>query len=203
MRPDRPITAMLRRDFNTDLQIIDLVWIDPAAFGISNSAESNVKNLLADAGRNVVLVRAESNFPQILADVKDNNVRVIPIGERGRLFKREGWMLWLGLQGKLQRRHVFYTSWMARFCLVVLLLPIKCRLFAHDLNSYRARVHDARYPQPSLLSRLHQMLSIKRATIVQCFARSVARQLKLARGDTSVVGDQTVRVIPPPDVEKR
>ena len=128
--------------------------------------------------------------------MKDNNVRVIAIGERARLFKREAWMLWLVLRAKLQRRHVFYTSWMARFCLVVLLLPIKCRLFAHDLNSYRARVHDAKYPQPSFLSRLHQMLSIKRANVVQCFARSVARQLKLLRRDTIAVGDQTVRVIP-------
>jgi glycosyltransferase involved in cell wall biosynthesis len=203
MRPDRPITAMLRRNFKTDVQIVDLVWIDPAAFGIYTSAESNIKNLLADAGTNVVLVRAESNFAQILADVKDNNVRVIAIGERARLFKREAWMLWLVLRAKLQRRHVFYTSWMARFCLVVLLLPIKCRLFAHDLNSYRARVHDAQYPQPSFLSRFHQMLSIKRANVVQCFARSVARQLKLVRRDTIAVGDQTVRVIPAPGAETR
>ncbi len=199
----KPLTAMLRRDFNTDLQIIDLVWIDPAAFGISTSAESNIKNLMADAGTNIVLVRAESNFPQILADVKDSNVRVIAIDRRGRLFKREAWMLWLVLRGKLQRRHVFYTSWMARFCLVALLLPIKSRLFAHDLNSYRARVHDANYPQPSLLSRLHQMLSIRRATVVQCFARSVARQLGLVRRDTVAVGDQTVRVMAPADAEKR
>ncbi|HEY1979947.1 MAG TPA: hypothetical protein VGH13_07655, partial [Xanthobacteraceae bacterium] len=111
---------MLRRDFKTDLQIIDLIWIDPAAFGIYTSAESNIKNLLADAGTNVVLVRAESSFAQILAELKDKNVRVIAIGEPGRLFKREAWMLWLVLRAKLQRRHVFYTSWMARFCLVVL-----------------------------------------------------------------------------------
>src|ERR1700744_4520871 len=137
MRPDRPITAMLRRDFNTDLQIVDLVWIDPAAFGISTSAESNIKNLLADAGTNVVLVRAESNFAQILAqnpaDLKNGNVRVIALSEPARLLKREAWMLWLVLRAKLQRRHVFYTSWMARFCLGVLLLPIKCRLLAPRL----------------------------------------------------------------------
>src|ERR1700677_300063 len=109
---------MLRRDFKTDIQIVDLIWIDPAAFGISTSAESNIKNLLADAGTTVVLVRAESNFPQILADVKEGNVRVIAISEPGRLLKREAWMVWLVLRAKLQRRHVFYTSWMARFCLV-------------------------------------------------------------------------------------
>jgi hypothetical protein len=194
---------MLRRDFKTDLQIVDLVWIDPAAFGISTSAESNIKNLLADAGTNVVLVRAESNFAEILGGLKGDNVRVIALSEPARLLKREAWMLWLVLQGKLQRRHVFYTSWMARFCLVVLLLPIKCRLFAHDLNSYRARVHDANYPQPSFLSRLHQMLSIKRANVVQCFARSVARQLKLLRRDTITVGDQTVGVMAPFAAEKR
>src|SRR5580704_11646541 len=50
--------AMLRRNFQTDIQIVDLVWIEPAAFGLTTGAESNIKNLLADAGTNVVLVRA-------------------------------------------------------------------------------------------------------------------------------------------------
>jgi hypothetical protein len=195
--------AMLRRDFRTDIQIVDLVWIEPAAFGLTAGAESNIKNLIADAGTNVFLVRAESSFVQVLDDLKDDNVRVIAIGERMRLLKREAWMLWLVLRAKLQRRHVFYTSWMARLCFVVLLLPIKCRVFAHDLNSYRARAHNAKYPQPSFPSRVHQILSIKRPTVVQCFARSVARQLKLLRSDKIIVCDQTVRVIAPVNVEKR
>jgi hypothetical protein len=194
---------MLRRNFQTDIQIVDLVWIEPAAFGLTNGAESNVRNLVADAGTNVFLVRKESSFVQVLADLKEDNIRVVAISEPARLLKREAWMLWLVLHAKLQRRHVFYTSWMARLCFVVLLLPIKCRVFVHDLNSYRARVHDAEFPQPSFLSRLHQILSIKRPTVVQCFARSVARQLKLLRSDAIVVGGQTVRVIAPGAAEKR
>ena len=194
---------MLRRNFQTDIQIVDLIWIEPAALGLTTGAESNIRNLVADAGTNVFLVRAESSFVQVLADLKDANVRVIAIGEWARLLKREAWMLWLVLRAKLQRRHVFYTSWMARICFVVLLLPIKCRVFVHDLNSYRARVHDAKYPQPSFLSRFHQILSIKRPTVVQCFARSVARQLKLLRSDAVIVGDQTVRVIAPVAATKR
>jgi glycosyltransferase involved in cell wall biosynthesis len=84
-----------------------------------------------------------------------------------------------------------------------LLLPIKCRLFVHDLNIFRARIHDRRFQQPSWLSRFHQYLSIKRATVVQCFARSVARQLKLLRRDTIAIVGQTVRIVPPARSEKR
>jgi hypothetical protein len=194
---------MLRRNFQTDIQIVDLVWIDPAAFGLATSAESNIKNLIADAGRNVVLVRARSNFAQILADRDDDNVQLIAIDGPALLIKREAWVLWLTLHAKLRRRHIFYTSWLPRICLAVLLLPIKCRVFIHDLNIFRPRAHDAKFPQPSFPSRLHQYLSIKRATLVQSFARSVARQLKLLRGDKITIGDQTVRIIAPGSTDKR
>jgi glycosyltransferase involved in cell wall biosynthesis len=98
---------------------------------------------------------------------------------------------------------VFYTSWLPRLCFSVLLLPIKCRLFVHDLNIFRARIHDEKFRQPSWFSRVHQYLSIKRATVVQCFARSVARQLKLLRRDTIAIVGQTVRIVAPARSEKR
>ena len=189
---------MLRRNFATDLQIIDLLWIDPAALGLAAGAEANIKNLVADSGTNAVLVRAESNFAATLADEDPDKVRIIAIGGPGRCIKREAWVLWLTLRAKLQRRHVFYTSWVPRLCVSVLVLPIKCRVFVHDLNIWRARIYDAPFKQPSFLSRLHQYLSIKRANVVQCFARSVARQLGLLRRELISIVGQTVCIVPPP-----
>jgi glycosyltransferase involved in cell wall biosynthesis len=189
--------AMLRRNFQTDIQIVDLLWINPAALGLAAGAEANIKNLLADSGTNVVLIRAESNFATTLADQDPDRVRVIAIGEPGRRIKREAWVLWLTLRAKLQRRHIFYTSWVPRLCASVLVLPVKCRVFVHDLNIWRARIYDARFRQPSFPSRLHQYLSIKRANVVQCFARSVGRQLGLLRREPIPVGGQTVRILQP------
>jgi glycosyltransferase involved in cell wall biosynthesis len=193
---------MLRRNFQTDIQIVDLIWIDPAAMGLAAGAEANVKNLLADAGTTIVLIRAGSSFAATLADQDPDRVRVITISATLRRVKREAWVLWLTLRAKLQRRHIFYTSWVPRLCLLVLLLPIKCRAFVHDLNISRKRIYDARFQQPRLLSRLHQFLSIKRATVVQCFARSVARQLGLSRREPIPIVGQTVRVAPPAQVER-
>lgn len=185
------------------IQIVDFVWIDPAARGLATSAEANVKNLLADAESNYVLVCAELNFAGILADQDRDKVHIIPITKRGRLWKREAWVAWLAAHALLSDRDVLYSSWLPRLCLCALLLPIECRLFVHDLNIFRRRIYDARFSQPSFLSRLHQYLSIKRATIVQCFARSVARQLKLLRDDEIAVVDQTVRIVPPGGGVKR
>jgi glycosyltransferase involved in cell wall biosynthesis len=186
-----------------DTQIVDLVWIDPAAIGLATGAAANIKNLLADAQTNYVLLRAESNFPEILADQNSGRVHLVRIGGTGRLLKRELWVVWLVAQAMLGGRSAFYTSWLPRLCFSVLLLPIKCRLFVHDLNIFRGRIHDGKFRQPSWLSRLHQYLSIKRATVVQCFARSVARQLKLLRRDKIAVVGQTVRIVPPDRSEKR
>lgn len=185
------------------LQIIDFVWIDPAALGLATSAEANVKNLLADAESNYVLVCAELNFSRILADQDRNKVHIIAITKRARLLKREVWVASLAAHALLSNWDVLYSSWLPRLCLCALLLPIKCRLFVHDLNIFRKRIYDAKFRQPSLLSRLHQYLCIKRATIVQCFARSVARQLKLLRNDDIPVVDQTVRIVSPADCVKR
>src|ERR1700692_2377901 len=160
-RPRRP--AMLRRNFHTDIQIVDLIWIDPAAMGLTAGAEANVKNLLADSGTNVVLIRAGSSFAETLADQDPDKVRVVAIGATLRRVKREAWVLWLIFGAKLQRRHIFYTSWVPRLCLSALFLPIKCRAFVHDLNIYRKRIYDAQFVQPRFLSRLHQYFSIKRA----------------------------------------
>jgi glycosyltransferase involved in cell wall biosynthesis len=191
--------AMLRHD----AQIVDFIWIDPAAIGLSTGAAANLKNLLADAQFNYVLLRAESNFAEVLADQDPGRVQLIKIGGAGRLLVREFWVLRLALRTKLRGGDIFYTSWLPRLCFSALLLPIKCRLFVHDLNIFRARIHDRRFQQPSWLSRFHQYLSIKRATIVQCFARSVARQLKLLRRDTIAIVGQTVRIVPPARSEKR
>jgi len=184
------------------IQIIDFVWIDPAAMGLSTSAEANLTNLLADAETNYVLVCAESRFPQILADQDRDKVRVIAISKPARQLKREAWVMWLTVHALLSGRGIFYSSWLPRLCLCALLLPIKCRLFVHDLNIFRARIYDAKLHQPSFLSRLHQYTSIKRATIVQCFARSVARQLKLLRSDAVPIVNQTVHIVTPANYEK-
>ena len=186
-----------------DVQIVDFVWIDPAAKGLATAAASNIKNLLADAKTNYVLLRAESNIAEILADVDSRDLRLIPIGGAARLFKREFWVLWLSAGAILRGREVFYTSWLPRLCFCALLLPIKSRVFVHDLNIFRSRIHDAQFRQPSVLSRLHQYLSIKRATVVQCFARSVARQLRLLRRDAIPVVGQTVRIVAPRHAERR
>ena len=162
----------------------------------------NIKNLLGDSGTNAVLIRAGSNFAAMLADQDPDRVRVIAIGGPGRRIKREAWVLWLTLRAKLQCRHIFYTSWVPRLCASVLVLPIKCRVFVHDLNIWRGRIYDARFSQPSYLSRLHQYLSIKRANVVQCFARSVARQLGLLRREPIPIGGQTVRILPPAAAER-
>jgi len=184
-----------------DIQIIDFIWIDPAANGLSASAEANLKNLLADAKTNYVLVRAESNFSWISAD--HDKVRLISIAEPARRLKREAWVSWLIARALLSGRDIFYTSWLPRLCLSVLFMPVKCRIFVHDLNIFRSRVFDTKFPQPSFRARLHQYLSIKRATVVQSFAHSVARQLKLLRRDAITVVSQTVRVITPTNIEKR
>lgn len=186
-----------------DIQIVDFVWIDPAAIGLSTGAAANIKNLLADAKTNYVLLRAESNFVSILDDQDSEKVQTIAIAGPARLLKREAWVLWLTARALLGGRDIFYTSWLPRLCFCVLLAPIKCRLFVHDLNIFRARIHDAKFRQPSRLSRFHQYLSIKRATVVQAFARSVGRQLKLLRSDAIPIVSQTVRVIAPANIEKR
>jgi glycosyltransferase involved in cell wall biosynthesis len=185
-----------------DVQIIDMVWIDPAAIGLTTGAEANIKNLLADAKTNYVVLRAESNFPGILADADGDHVHLITLAGPARLLKRELWVLWLSARALMGGRAIFYTSWLPRLCFSALLLPIKCRVFVHDLNIFRPRIHDSRFPQPSLLSRLHQYLSIKRATIVQSFARSVGRQLKLLRREPIPVVGQTVRIVQPIATER-
>jgi len=185
-----------------DNQIIDLIWIDPAAIGLATSAEANIGNLLADAKTNYVLVCRESNFGRILP-APGADVTLIPISARGRLFAREWWVLRLTARILFRGQKLFYTSWLPRLCFSALLLPIPCRIFVHDLNIFRARVHDARFRQPSFLSRLHQYLSIKRATIVQSFARSVARQLKRLRRDVIPLVGQTVRIAPQTAATKR
>jgi len=194
---------MLRHDIRPDIQIVDLVWVDAAAFGLWKGAEANLFNLLADARSSYVLMRDGANFGQILAERQLADVHPIAIGGRARLLKREGWVLWLTLRAWFAGRGVFYTSWLPRLCFAVLALPIKCRLFVHDLTIFRSRVYDAKIRQPSFLSRLHQYLSIRRATVVQSFARSVARQLKLLRRDPIAVVGQTVRIVPPQPAEKR
>lgn len=186
-----------------DIQIVDFVWIDPGAFGLAGSAEANVKNLFADAKTNYVIIRRESNFFALLADQDPDRVRLIAVGGPTRLLQRELWVLWLATRAMLRGRGIFYTSWLPRLCLSVLLLPINCRLFVHDLNIFRARIYDATFRQPSLPSRLHQYLSIKRATVVQCFARSVARQVALLRGDAVAVVGQSVHVVTPAGTQKR
>ena len=191
-------TTMLHHD----VQIVDFLWIDPAAFGLATGAASNLENLLADAKTNFVLVRAESNFAAMLRTADRGDTRIIAVGRPLRLLKRELWVLWLVARTLLRGRDIVYTSWLPRLCLCVLLLPIKCRVFVHDLNIFRGRIHDANFRQPSWLSRLHQYLSIKRATLVQSFARSVARQLGLLRRDPIPVVGQTVRVVVPPPGER-
>jgi glycosyltransferase involved in cell wall biosynthesis len=185
-----------------DVQIVDYVWIDPAAIGLSTGAAANIENLLADGDFNYVLVRAESDFAEILAAQDTANLQVIAIAAPARPFKREFWVAWLTLRAKLRGGHVVYTSWLPRLCFSVLVLPVKCRVFVHDLNIFRARIYDAKFRQPSFPSRLHQYLSIKRATVVQCFARSVGRQLKLLRKDPIPVVGQTVRVTVPTGIAK-
>jgi len=187
----------------SDVQIIDLVWIDPAARGLANSGAANVTNLLADADLSYVLVNADSDFIPILAAVDSAKVRVVAIPRPARLLWREFHVLRLAAGAVLFGHRVYYTSWLPRLCACVLLLPIACRLVVHDLNSFRPRIYDAKFRRPSLLSRLHQWLSIKRATVVQCFARSVARQLKLLRADGATVISQTVTVVRPAEIQKR
>jgi hypothetical protein len=192
-------TAMLRRD----VQIVDFVWIDPAAIGLATSAAANLKNFLPDARTNYVLLRAESNFAQVLADLNCDDVHAIAISGPAGTLKREAWVLWLTARALLSGRSVFYSSWLPRLCFSVLFLPIKCRLFVHDLNIFRARIYDAKFRQPSLPSRLHQYLSIKRATVVQSFARSMARQLKLLRRAPTQVVEQSVRILSPGNAARR
>jgi glycosyltransferase involved in cell wall biosynthesis len=194
---------MLRHHIRPDIQIVDLVWIDSAAFGLWKSAEANIANLLADARESYVLVRDDAKFADILAERKLADVHVVAISGPARLVKREALVLWLALRALVAGRGVFYTSWLPRLCFSVLMLPIKCRLFVHDLNIFRSRVHDEKFRQPSFLSRLHQYLSIRRATVVQSFARSVARQLKTLRRDPIAVVGQTVRIVPPQAPEQR
>ncbi len=179
-------------------QIIDYIWIDPAAIGLSTGAKANIKNLCADAPRNIVLVRAESEYPDFLRDEDQSRVRVIAISQGGRALKRELWVVWFVAQSLLRGERMFYTSWLPRLCLAAMLLPVRSRLFVHDLNIFRRRLYDSHFPQPPFPSRLHQYLSIRRATIVQSFARSVARQLGLLRRDAIPIVDQTVRVVTPP-----
>ena len=192
-----------RSGIQRDIQIVDLVWIDAAAIGLWNSAEANIANLLADARTNFVLLRAGTDFARILADRKTAEVHPIVISGPAAMLKREAWVLWLSARALWSGRDIFYTSWLPRLCFAVMLLPIRCRLFVHDLNIFRSRVYDARFRQPSLLSRLHQYLSIKRATVVQSFARSVARQLKVLRRERIPVVGQTVRILPPHGAAKR
>ncbi len=185
-----------------DVQILDLIWIDPAAMGLAKSAAANLDNLLRQARTNYVLLHASSPLAQTLAALGDADVHSVPIRGPAGALKREVCVLWLAARALLAGRAVVYTSWLPRLCFVVLALPITCRLFVHDLNIFRPRIYDAEFRRPSLLSRLHQYLSIKRATAAQCFARSVARQLRLLRAAPTPVVEQSVRIVPTGRVQR-
>jgi glycosyltransferase involved in cell wall biosynthesis len=183
-----------------NIQIVDLLWIDSAARGLAASAETNVKTLLDDAKENYLLVRANTEFARTVAANTADRAVIVPLSRIGTLLAREIWIARCFVFALLRGRTVLYTSWVPRLALVTLLFPIRSRIFVHDLNIFRRRIHDGAFPQPSFLSRAHQWLSIKRATAIGCFARSVQRQIARAAGRAAPLFQQRVS-FPPANAE--
>ncbi len=165
-----------------DIQIVDLVWIDSTARGLTASAAANVKSVLAAGKKNYVLINASTDFARQASEAVCGHATVIPVPRSGGLVLRELLILWLAVKAMLARQKIVYTSWLPRLAFFPLVFPIESRIHVHDLNIFRKRIYDDDFAQPSFLSRAHQFVSIKRATQAYCFSRSVQKQIAKIRG---------------------